>query len=185
MLDVINKLLDLLLAVIPKSKNTLPSALKSPQTSDQDAIKVIPQPVKENAMIIDLNSYFSDPKTGDDRRLKYPNDYTDEILENAKITLKKVNSLLKDLGITNAVVSSGWRPPSVNSAIGGAKKSLHTQGKAIDLKDIIGELDKVISEKPELLAKHALWLEDPSATKGWCHLDWGTRSDRPIRIFKP
>lgn len=136
-------------------------------------------------MAIELDAYFQDPKSGDDRRQKYPQDYNNNILENAKTLLKKVNALLADLGIISCTVSSGWRPATVNSAVGGAKKSLHMEGKAIDLRDGTGDLDKAIEAKPELLAKHGLWLEDPSATKGWCHLDIGTRSDRPIRIFKP
>lgn len=135
-------------------------------------------------MAITLEAYFADPKTGEDRRINYVEDYTDEILENAKVLIEKVNSLLSDLGIIAVVVSSGWRPNAINSAVGGAKRSLHLQGRAIDLKDSTGELDRVIEERPDLLKKYNLWLEDPDATKGWCHLDTGVRKDRPSRVFK-
>lgn len=194
MLAVVNKLLDLLLAVLPKSKNTSLNALESPQTSDQDIKQVTPQLPEENAMAITLEAYFEDSKTGEDRRVKYAKDYTNEILENAKTLLEKVNAFLQDLGVMSARVSSGWRPPSVNASVpGSAKRSLHMTGKAIDIVDTSGELDKLIMEKeqdllargqPSLLKKYDLWLEHPDHTRTWCHLDIGNRTDRPLRVFK-
>lgn len=176
MLDIIIRLLDLL----KSSKNTSIQQKTSPKTNENSQVEA----KKEKVMAISLEAYFSDPKSGDDRRLKYPNDYTNEILENAKILLEKVNNLLSDLGVVTVVVSSGWRPPAINASVGGAKKSLHMQGKAIDLKDSTGELDKLVESRPDLLKKYGLWLEDPSATRGWCHIDCGTRTDRPSRVFK-
>jgi hypothetical protein len=122
---------------------------------------------------------------------KYPKrvehvECTEEVIANATVLLEKVNALLTELNITNVKVSSGFRPSDVNGAIpNAAKKSLHMTGKAIDLDDKDGAIDKAISEKPELLKKHGLWLESPDNTPNWCHLDNGTRTDRPIRIFKP
>jgi hypothetical protein len=168
MLQKLINLLRQILKINQKSSTSL-------ENMSESANKVMP---------ISIEAYFSDPKNGDDRRLKYPNDYTNEILENAKALLEKVNSLLIDLGVVTVVVSSGWRPATVNAAVGGAKRSLHMQGRAVDLRDSTGELDKLIESKPELLKKHGLWLEDPSATKGWCHLDCGNRTDRPSRVFK-
>lgn len=140
---------------------------------------------KENKVAIGLDAFFADDKTGDDRRVKYSQDYTYEILENAKILLEKVNAVLSSLGIMSAVVNSGWRPPAVNSAIGGAKNSGHLIGKAVDLRDGDGSLHRSLAAKPELLRQHGLFLEDSSATKGWAHLDFVDRPDRPSRIFKP
>lgn len=134
---------------------------------------------------ISIEAYFADSKTGEDRRIKYGADYTPEILSNATVLLEKVNALLADLGILSCTLNSGWRPPSVNAAIGGARKSLHVTGKAIDLTDKSGQLDQVLSDKPELLKKHELWREDSGSTPGWCHLDMGVRTDRPSRTFKP
>lgn len=193
MLNLVNKALDLLLAVIPKSKNTSPNVPKDPQINKQPINVVNSQLTKEKSMAISLEAFFEDPKTGEDRRLKYPNDYTNEILENAKITLQKINALLADLGIVSARVSSGWRPSSINSSIpGAAKRSLHTIGKAIDIVDTTGELDKLLEEdkSQDLLEKYGLWQEHPDATSTWSHIDCG---DRPIknrpgckkRQFKP
>jgi uncharacterized protein YcbK (DUF882 family) len=176
MLDAVKKILKLLIDVILSLKNT-----SNQQSIDEKANQEKKEEVK---MAITLEAYFADPKTGEDRRIKYAKDYSNEVLENAKILLEKVNSLLSDLGIVAVVVSSGWRPASINAAVGGAPRSLHMQGRAIDLRDSTGELDKLIESKPELLKKYDLWLEDPDATKGWSHLDTGVRRDRPSRVFK-
>ncbi len=179
MLETIKKIINLIINAIINSKNT--SVQKNKQSKENSPKQ---ENKEENKMAITLEAYFADPKTGEDRRVKYVEDYTDEILENAKVLIEKVNSLLSDLGIIAVVVSSGWRPTAVNSAVGGAKRSLHLQGRAVDLKDSTGELDRVIEERPDLLKKYGLWLEDPDATTGWCHLDNGNRRDRPSRVFK-
>lgn len=144
----------------------------------------VASPAKVN-VAISIEAYFADPKTGEDRRIKYPKEYTTECLANATELLKRVNALLMDHGILSCVVSSGWRPSAVNGAVGGAKKSGHLIGKAIDLKDGAGELDRTLASKPELLRKHGLFLESPDKTTGWTHLDFIDRPDRPNRIFIP
>lgn len=117
----------------------------------------------------------------------HQSELTEEIKQNAQNLVAHVNAFLNDLEWTGkVVVSSGWRPPSVNQTVkGAAKKSLHQLGLAVDIQDVNGELAVKIKEKPELLEKYGLWMEDPSYTKTWTHLDLGTRSPRPIRIFIP
>lgn len=115
----------------------------------------------------------------------YPNDITQEIRDNATVLLEKINALLKDLGVTDIKVSSGWRPPSINAALANsAKKSLHMIGKACDISDKDHTLSDAILKQPDLLKKYNLWIEDPTATPTWCHLDFGIRTDRPLRMFK-
>lgn len=111
---------------------------------------------------------------------------TEDIKNNAIIFLEAVNKFLKELNISKITVSSGWRPSSVNSKIkGAAKKSLHMQGKAIDLADSDGKLDELISSKDDLLKKYNLWQESPQATKGWAHLDCKDRGKRDKNCFIP
>jgi hypothetical protein len=125
------------------------------------------------------------------RDKQFPQEYTQEVLLNAITLLEKVNALLWNLDIKTTEVSSGWRPAAINGAVANAaKKSLHMIGKAVDIKDDKGQsLANKILTKPELLKNYDLWLEDPAATRGkntnWVHLDMGTRSDRPLRMFKP
>lgn len=127
---------------------------------------------------------------------KYPDrakspELTDEVKSNINDLITRVNALLTELGVKQVTVSSGFRPSAVNAAIANAaKKSLHTQGKAVDLLDDKAQtLANLIAKSPNLLKKHDLWIEDPSATKGqstnWVHLDCGVRKDRPSRSFKP
>lgn len=111
---------------------------------------------------------------------------------NAERLITAVNAFLKELDYKGPVkVSSGFRPSEVNANIANAaKKSLHTQCLAVDyLDDKNQTLAKLCASKPELLRKYGLFLEDPASTIGkntnWCHLDLGTRSDRPSRVFKP
>lgn len=113
-------------------------------------------------------------------------DLTQEVRINLERLLPLVNALLLDLGVTQAKVSSGFRPAAVNAKIpGAAKKSLHMRGLAVDLTDPEGTLAKLLLAKPNLLDKYGLWLENPTHTPGWMHLDLGTRAARPLRIFNP
>ena len=110
---------------------------------------------------------------------------TDDVKKNGQQLIDSVNALLKELNIDGVRVSSGFRTEAANIAAGGAKKSLHMTGKAIDLEDPKGEIDEAIKKCPEILDKFGLWLEDPGHTPGWAHLDIGSRSARKVRIFIP
>ncbi len=146
-------------------------------------------------MAISLEAYFTDRRSGVDRRYKFASEFTNEVQVNAEDLIKRINKFLAELGVITSQVSSGWRPPSLNAKISNAaKKSHHMTGKAVDLVDSTGELGALIVKKeewleahgqPSLLEKHGLWLENPNVTPGWVHLDTGTRSPRPIRIFNP
>lgn len=118
---------------------------------------------------------------------QYSSELTEEVKNNIKIIKNRVNNLLNELNVKTATVSSGFRPQSVNTKIkNAAKKSLHTQGLAVDLEDVGQFISNKIKNSPELLKKHNLWLENNNYTKTWCHLDASsTRKDREIRIFIP
>lgn len=134
--------------------------------------------------IIDLESYITGSGKYKDRLQS--NELTKEVKDNAVLLLNRVNQLLKELGITKADVSSGFRPSAVNAATkGSAKKSLHMLGKAVDISDPKHELYKKIEEKPHLLKKYGLWMEHKDNAPTWCHLDCSSlRTDREIRIFR-
>jgi hypothetical protein len=124
---------------------------------------------------------------------KYPDrakseELTDVVKDNATLLLESVNDLLSVLGVdlSKITVSSGFRPSSINSTIPhAAKRSLHMTGLAIDISDVGGELDKLITANSELLETYQLWQEHPDNTGTWCHLDKGSRSARKVRVFKP
>jgi hypothetical protein len=116
----------------------------------------------------------------------YPEEFAAHNVEaNAQFLLHQVNTLLKGLNLEGVEVRSGWRPAEINKKVGGAPKSAHLVGRAIDIADPLGGLAAVIKDNPEKLRAVQLWMEDPAHTKTWVHLDNITRRDRASRIFLP
>lgn len=119
------------------------------------------------------------------RQWQYQEEMVDNnVVEHATVLLQQVNGLLNCLNL-KATVRSGWRPRLINARVGGSKGSLHIVGRAIDLADNTGALKAVIENHSDLLRLFNLWMEHPSKTPTWCHLDNGSRPDRPVRIFMP
>lgn len=127
------------------------------------------------------------------RHETHPKDLSQEIVRNATHLLRRVNNLLvlmhdvqiEPHPVTRTPVSSGWRPPAVNASTpGAAPRSKHMTGDAVDVYDPDGEIDAWCMDHLDFLAEAGLWLEHPSATKGWCHLQQvPPKSGR--RVFYP
>lgn len=131
------------------------------------------------------------------RREEHPLALSPEIERNAFLTVGLANKLLTQAasyGVTvdlhpvnKSPVSSGWRPPAVNANTpNAAPNSKHMTGQAIDIYDPDGDLDEWLmsGEGQSALAALGLWMEHPSATKGWSHLQTiPPRSGR--RVFYP
>ena len=120
--------------------------------------------------MITLTDYYA----GRDKQ--YPNELTDYIRENASQIVARANLLVtayrEDTGDSDPhYVTSGWRPPQVNAGISNAApRSKHMLGLAIDLADPEGELDDWCMDNLDVLEQLGLYLEHPSATKSWCHV---------------
>jgi len=96
---------------------------------------------------------------------------TDAMRADAAETVRRVNLLLKAAKWGPSKVSSGWRPAAINAATkGAAKASNHTLCRACDIADPKGDLDKWCLANLKELEKVGLWLEHPTATATWCHL---------------
>lgn len=106
---------------------------------------------------------------------------TEEQEKNLEHLLEALNKLRKAYG-KPMYVTSGYRPPSVNAAVGGARKSSHMSCQACDFQDIDGSLDEWCLQNLDLLEEYGLYLESPQHTPGWCHLQ--TRPTRN-RVFIP
>lgn len=102
-------------------------------------------------------------------------------LENACDLLGALGYLFGALNI-KPELSSGYRPSHFNKAAGGSARSGHLTCEAIDIRDFDGSIAKLLLDNLELLEQLGLYLEDPSYTKGWIHLQ-----TRPTlkRVFKP
>lgn len=120
-------------------------------------------------------------------------DATSEVRGTAARMLDRVNRLLQEAeanGValemnpaTKTLVSGqtygGFRPQSCTQ---GAPRSSHKEGRAVDVYDPSGALDRWISDL--ILEKHDLYREHPADTNGWCHLsDKAPGSGR--RTFHP
>lgn len=141
--------------------------------------------------MISLDDYFMG------RRKQYPMSVTPELVANATRMVDLANKLLAralTYGVhvptnpnTGSQVSSGWRPQAVNSAtLNAAPNSKHMTGQAIDLYDPDGDLDEwlMTGEGQAALTAIGLWMEHPSSTKTWSHVQTiPPRSGR--RVFYP
>lgn len=111
------------------------------------------------------------------RDTQYP--LSNEHALNLRVLLARLNYLRTDWG-RPMVVSSGYRPGHYNKLAGGATKSTHLSCEAVDIRDPKGELAAWLT--PERLVHYGLYMENPSYTKGWVHLDIRVRNNR---IFNP
>jgi len=128
--------------------------------------------------MITLDDYFM----GRDKL--HADELTEDIVENAKVLIAVINDLLEYEFRGERKVSSGWRPLGVNEKAGGAKRSAHLTGEAIDLMDKDGELADLLMARRDLLDTYDLYMENPHFTKGWVHLQ--TRPTRSgVRVFNP
>lgn len=122
--------------------------------------------------MISLEDYFMG------RDVTYAHELTPEIKANAVVTVSKVNQLLAAFYNSQPegsyrTVNSGWRPPEVNAATENAKpNSHHMTGEACDLSDDDAALDTWCTSDAglEQLARIGLWLESPTSTPRWCHV---------------
>lgn len=105
------------------------------------------------------------------REKQYPKEWTPEVVNNAKLLLEKVNMFLGKLGVTNAIVASGWRSAAINAGIANAApKSNHMTGLAIDIQDIDGKLKDLVLKHLDEAQRLGLYFEDFRHTGSWVHL---------------
>lgn len=127
---------------------------------------------------ISLDEYFAEHARA------YQSEITSDVRSNATKLLTSVNRFLVKFGEYRTIVS-GWRPAVVNaSRVGATLRSRHVTGQAIDLADPDGDLDQFVLDNQRLLEACGLFVEHPSTTKGWCHL----QSVPPVsgrRVFYP
>ncbi len=97
----------------------------------------------------------------------------------SKQLIEKLQQLRDELKISLSI-SSGYRCVSHNMGIGGAAKSNHCNGDAVDLSlnGVFHSLD------PKFLDELDLYQEDPEYTKNWIHLQT-VRPASGLRRFKP
>jgi hypothetical protein len=119
--------------------------------------------------------------TSDGRYKARAKSATEAIKDAATVLATRVTELLIVYG-ERPPITSGYRTPAANRAAGGASKSAHLEGRAVDLADPKGALGRWCMNHLYLLEEHGLWMEDPTVTKTWCHLQ---SREAKNRVFKP
>lgn len=114
-------------------------------------------------------------------RLSLTNDPTPEIADNLRklaLGLEMVRALIG----APIHVSSGYRSPAVNRAVGGSKTSQHMTGQAADITapgfGTPAELVKAIVGSTIPYDQCILEFPGPRGTGGWCHISF---TDEPRR----
>lgn len=159
-------------------KKPLPVEQKVPVETKVESGKPLPK------KIVTLEQYL----TACDRYPERAKDpvITDQMLADAQLLIDRVTDLMKELGISQIDITSGYRPAEVNAKVGNAaQKSAHLSCQAMDILD---DKEQTLAHKltEAVLEKYNLWMESPLATRGkntnWCHLQI-----RPAhkRIFIP
>lgn len=101
------------------------------------------------------------------RQRDYP---TNSIIEdNLHKLLICLNMFQMECGLPMKV-TSGYRPGTYNTKAVGAKNSAHLVCEACDFDDRDHALKDYISKDPEILERCGLYMENPSRTQTWIHL---------------
>jgi hypothetical protein len=119
----------------------------------------------------------------DGKDIKYANDLTLDVDANATKLLEVVNTFLTNYRPI-IIISSGWRPKSYNTKIGGAPSSNHITGLAIDIKDTDNSVFKYVLKNLDLAQQLGLYFEDKRWTPTWVHIQL-VKPKSGKRIFVP
>lgn len=102
-------------------------------------------------------------------RLGIKNNPSPIVLENLKETAKKLEEVRKLLG-TPINVSSGYRSPTLNRAIGGSATSHHTLGFAVDFTSRrFGDVPKIVQAIKNSGIKYDQLIEEFGS---WVHISF-------------
>ena len=123
------------------------------------------------------------------RRLGIDNTpHDDSVIANLKTIAENVFQPCRDHFGVPIYVSSGYRCPDLNRAIGGAKRSQHMEGRALDLDcDVFGrisnaELFNYIRENLEF--DQIVWEFGTDDNPDWVHVSYVSDTDNRKRCLK-
>jgi hypothetical protein len=115
-------------------------------------------------------SEFTDTDTG------LPNNPSQEEIRNLKLLVQKVLQPVRDkFGVIN--VTSGFRSPGVNSAVGGSATSDHVHGRAADIQcEDMAAVFKYI--RKNLPFKQLIWEFGTDAQPKWIHVAYDANNNK-------
>lgn len=124
-------------------------------------------------------------KSATAQRLGIDNTASPEVASNLTALVHNVLDPLREAWGAPIIVTSGYRSPKLNSAVGGAKSSQHLKGEAADI--------RTVSDKPsdnkklfDLIIKLKLPYDQLIDEYGynWIHVSYGSRHRRQILHIK-
>ena len=125
-----------------------------------------------------IMKYFSiDEMTRSDtaRRLGIDNTPSDSIKKNLTLFIEKVLDPIREDWGSPIIVSSGYRCPELNKAVGGVKTSGHMYGFCADLQ-VKGDLRKFSNFVIEWMKEHQMKFDqiiwEKSGNVTWLHFCW-------------
>ena len=104
------------------------------------------------------------------------NTIPDRLLPNITRLMDYLDKVREDFGAPISV-SSGYRCPELNKAVGGAKKSQHMEGLAADLS--VPELSRLFQIIRKMGGFDQLIWEEPSPHRVWVHVSVAPKGDKP------
>ena len=109
------------------------------------------------------------------KRLSIDNTPSDDIKNNLTLFIEKVLDPIREDWGSPIIVSSGYRCPELNKAVGGAKTSGHLYGFCADLQ-VKGDLRKFSCFVKDWMIKHKMdfdeLLYEGSGGVTWLHFCW-------------
>lgn len=120
-------------------------------------------------------------------RLKINNTPSTEIQNKLKITAEKVVQKVRDHFGQPIRISSGYRSPKVNAAVGGSKTSQHMTGEAFDIQGTNGVTNAQIFNfiKQNLLFDQLIWEFGTTKNPAWVHVSYREgRNRKQVLIIK-
>ena len=109
-------------------------------------------------------------------RLGIDNTIPDRLLPNITRLMDYLDKAREEFGAPIRV-SSGYRCPELNKAVGGSKKSQHMQGLAADL--VVPDLPRLFLAIRTMGGFDQLIWEEPSPHRVWVHVSVAPKGDKP------
>ena len=106
------------------------------------------------------------------KRLKIDNTPSDDVVRNIQYGVQMVLDPLRRILLTPITITSGYRCPELNKAVGGVANSWHTKGNAADLRIKDEEEAKAIFQVLKTLPSVDTVLFEHSKTSIWMHVQW-------------
>jgi len=120
-------------------------------------------------------------------RIGLDNTPTEEHLATMKITAEKIFEPLRAHVGAPVKINSFYRGPKLNKAIGGAKKSQHMSGQAMDIDDTFGHMsnaDMYHWIKDNLNFDQLIWEFGTDENPNWLHVSYVNDEDNRNRCLK-